>query len=266
MPVTANNLTSLIVVVVLLVPQAASSIPRDPLSKLDEFDVMFTSLSRDEADSIPVGDGAAGINLWVEQNGDVLFYISSNDALSEMHRLFKFGRVRVSLRANPFVAGNPYKQTLHLRNGRCDIAAGSVRLKVFVDARGPTIYVVAESQQPVRVTATLENWRRPRPGARDCKRRDPFDTHLSRRSAERRPDRESGSRRRGPESSQRAALVSSQCAHAGAAALETPRTSVAGWRGGGHHQEPYARGKNLRRWIRCKRPKDFAARKTGAAF
>ena len=225
---TMCNLRSLIALSVLLAPQAASSTPRDPLAKVDEFNVVFTSPSKDEADSVPMGNGAIGINLWVEENGDLLFYISSNDTLSEMNRLFKFGRVRVSLRANPFVAGNPYKQTLHLRDGCCDIIAGSVGLKVFVDAEGPTIYV-AGSQQPLQVKATLENWRRHGSGLGDSQWRDPLDPHL-------RGGQPKGIEIENLESADVMAepaegrdLVSPQLAHAGAAAPEVSRTqSLAG--------------------------------------
>lgn len=150
---------SLVAAGVLLISASASSAVPDPLATLDEFDVVFNTLSRDEGDSIPMGNGTTGINLWVEENGDLLFYISSNDSISEMNRLMKLGRVRVSLAPNPFVAGNPYRQRLHLRNGCCEIMAGDVRLHVFVDAESQTIYVVGGSDVPVHVKVTLENWR-----------------------------------------------------------------------------------------------------------
>ena len=98
--------------------------PAAPLAKLDAYDVVFTSPSKDEADSIPLGNGATGINLWVEENGDLLFYLAHNDAISEMHRLLKLGRVRVSLSPNPFARGKPFAQTLILRDGCCEITAG----------------------------------------------------------------------------------------------------------------------------------------------
>jgi hypothetical protein len=151
----------------LLAPLAAShaaetslpTIRTDVLRQVDAFDVVFDSASKDEADSIPMGNGTTGINLWVEENGDLLFYISSNDALSEMHRLMKLGRVRVALVPNPFVTGKSYRQRLHLRDGCCEIMAGDVRLKVFVDGESQTIYLVGASDQPVQVKAMLENWR-----------------------------------------------------------------------------------------------------------
>jgi len=43
-------------------------------ANLDACNIVFDSLSKDEADSIPLGNGNTGINLWVEANGDLLFY------------------------------------------------------------------------------------------------------------------------------------------------------------------------------------------------
>ena len=55
---------------------------------------------------MPLGNGQVGINLWVEAGGDLHFYISRTDSLSEMSRLLKVGGVRVSLSPNPFAAGS----------------------------------------------------------------------------------------------------------------------------------------------------------------
>ena len=132
-------------------------------ANLDACNIVFDSLSKDEADSIPLGNGNTGINLWVEANGDLLFYLARNDALSEMHRLLKLGRVRVTLSPNPFVTGHPYRQVLRLREGRCEIMAGEpgseVRLRVLVDSASQTIYVTGSSDHALGVTAKLENWR-----------------------------------------------------------------------------------------------------------
>lgn len=158
----------LIQAVLLLVGAGCSSLgqqaaPAGGPAELDAYDTVFTTPSQDEADSIPLGNGTTGINLWVEANGDLRFYLARNDAISEMHRLLKLGRLRVSLSPNPFATGKPYRQTLHLRDGRCDIAAGEpgreVRLQVFVDSDSQTVYVAGTADQPVAVSARLENWR-----------------------------------------------------------------------------------------------------------
>ncbi len=132
----------------------------DPMAP---YDILFSSPSKDEADSIPLGNGTTGIGLWAEEDGDLLFYLARNDAVSEMHRLVKLGRIRIHFSPNPFAKGSPFSQRLVLRGGCCEITAGKkgseIRLRVFVDSDSQTVHVSGTADQPVAVTATLENWR-----------------------------------------------------------------------------------------------------------
>ena len=71
--------------------------------------LVWESPSRDSSGSMPLGNGEIGLNVWVEEDGDLLFYISKTDAWDESARLSKLGRIRVSLSPNPFVAGAPFR-------------------------------------------------------------------------------------------------------------------------------------------------------------
>src|SRR5208337_1084065 len=46
----------------------------------EAYNVVWTTPSKDAAGSMPLGNGEVGINLWVERDGDLLFYISRNDS------------------------------------------------------------------------------------------------------------------------------------------------------------------------------------------
>jgi hypothetical protein len=115
---------------------------------------------------MPIGNGEVGLNVWVEEGGDLLFLVSRTDAWSETCRLLKLGRVRVHLEPNPFATDVPFRQTLALRSGNIEIEAGrsgeEVRLLVSVDSDRPVVRVVGESAKPLRVTASLECWRNER--------------------------------------------------------------------------------------------------------
>ncbi|MEN6603290.1 MAG: DUF5703 domain-containing protein, partial [Bryobacteraceae bacterium] len=52
------------------------------LACAQNYDVTWDSPSRDSSGSMPLGNGDIGLNLWVEEGGDLLFYISKTDALS----------------------------------------------------------------------------------------------------------------------------------------------------------------------------------------
>ena len=142
-------------------PGASLAQEKDPL---DQYNVVWNSPSKDSAGSMPLGNGDIGLNLWVEADGDLLFYLSKTDAWDEHARLLKLGRVRVKLLPNPFAKGLPFRQELKLRSSEIQIRAGEknseVTLKIWVDANRPVVRVEAEGQQPFTLEASLEVWRK----------------------------------------------------------------------------------------------------------
>lgn len=127
--------------------------------ELDAANVVWNSPSENAAGSMPLGNGEAAINLWVEPDGDLLFYVARTDAWREASRLLKLGRVRIRLEPNPFAAGQSFRQELVLRDGQAVIHAGDAVLRVFVDADAPVIYVDGRSATPRTLAATFETWR-----------------------------------------------------------------------------------------------------------
>jgi hypothetical protein len=130
---------------------------------IQTYNVVWDSLSKDSSGSMPIGNGDVGLNVWVEENGDILFYISKTDAWSENCRLLKLGRVRLKVSPSPFGKSGSFCQTLKLRQGEIEIVAGSldkqVTLRVWVDANRPVIRVEAEGQQAFDLQSSLEVWR-----------------------------------------------------------------------------------------------------------
>lgn len=132
-------------------------------SSLDSYNVAWDSPSLNSLGSMPAGNGDIGINLWVEENGDLLFYISKTDAWSENARLLKIGKVRLSMSPNPFKTGSPFSQVLVLEDGVIHIEAGEkkekVTIDVWVDANHPVIDLDINSQQDVVAQISTEPWR-----------------------------------------------------------------------------------------------------------
>jgi hypothetical protein len=83
---------------------------------LDRYNVVFDSPSTNSSGSMPLGNGDIGINAWVEQSGDLVFYVSKTDAWDENARLCKIGRVRVKFDP-PLAAKDSFRQELRLRDG-----------------------------------------------------------------------------------------------------------------------------------------------------
>jgi alpha-L-fucosidase 2 len=141
----------------------------DIATLLDNYNVAWDVPGPTSSQSMPIGNGDIGLNVWVETNGDLLFYIGKTDAWNQDvygdQGLMKVGGVRVSLTPNPFTAGTKFLQTLKLRTGEMEIREGTSTLRVWVDANNPVIRVEASHAEPRSLTVSLNNWRPP--SARD---------------------------------------------------------------------------------------------------
>jgi alpha-L-fucosidase 2 len=134
----------------------------DVTKQLSAYDVVWKDAGKGSADSMPLGNGEIGLNVWTEQNGDLLFYIGKTDAWSEHPRadtgLMKVGLVRVSLSPNPYVAGKPLVQALRLHEGAIEVTEAKTLLRVWVDANHPVIHIEMRSEQPLKMKAELTPW------------------------------------------------------------------------------------------------------------
>jgi hypothetical protein len=110
---------------------------------------------------MPLGNGSIGLNVWVEPNGDLVFYIGHTDAWSAHCRLLKVGRVRISMTPNPIVPNGQLRQELHPADGEFVVRGGSGAplLCLWVDANRPVVNLDVSSEQEITVTARLEVWR-----------------------------------------------------------------------------------------------------------
>lgn len=128
--------------------------------RLEDYDVVWTTPSRDAAGSMPIGNGEVALNVWVEQaTGDLVFYIGRTDALSEISRILKLGAIRVHITPSPFLRARDFRQRLVLREGRIQIAARGARIGLFVDSAANVVHVTGALSTPARVTAEVVCWR-----------------------------------------------------------------------------------------------------------
>ena len=110
---------------------------------------------------MPLGNGDVGLNVWMEENGDLLFYISKVNAYDANHILPKLGKIRVSMQ--PAINTKTFKQTLNLIDASIDIEVADVSLKVWVDANNPIINVESKSNTSRTVSISLEPLRKLNP-------------------------------------------------------------------------------------------------------
>ena len=122
-------------------------------------DVTWQALGHDENDSMPIGNGDLAVNVWTEQNGDLVLLVAKSDAWTEHGKLVKLGRVRIHLTPNPIADPADFRQTLHLDDGSVEVSGRGSTLRVWVDANRPVLHVEAVFAQPVLLRAGLELWR-----------------------------------------------------------------------------------------------------------
>ena len=129
---------------------------------LAPYNVVWDSPSKDAHGSMPLGNGDVGINAWIEETGDLVFYVSKTDAWDENARLCKIGRVRVKFDP-PLTPKDGFRQELKLRDGVIQIESKiqnqPAKISLWVDADQPVVRVDAEAAVPVRCRAEVELWR-----------------------------------------------------------------------------------------------------------
>ncbi|MHC4464671.1 MAG: DUF5703 domain-containing protein [Planctomycetota bacterium] len=129
---------------------------------LSTYNVIWNSQSANAGESMPVGGGDIGLNVWVENN-ELLFYIGRSGTFDENNHMLKLGRVRLKLDPNPFSKEGEFRQELKLRQGYIKItgkaAETSAIIKIWVEVFHPVVHVDIDSDTAVSVTTQYENWR-----------------------------------------------------------------------------------------------------------
>lgn len=165
-----------LVLIALLISPA---IPAAPLSQeelmaaVSSNDVVWDEPGRSSADSMPLGNGDIGLNVWTEPNGDILFYIGKSDAWTENPMgtagLGKVGRVRLSFTPALFGGGdavtNGFSQTLRLYDGQIVIRGLHGELRLWVDANAPVIHAESKGSAACVLTVSLDPYRMEEPPA-----------------------------------------------------------------------------------------------------
>ncbi len=135
---------------------------QDDLGWLKDYNVVWTSPSKDSSESMPCGGGDIGLNVWVE-NGELLCYMQKSGCFDENNEYLKLGRLRVRLDPNPLDDGATFRQELKLREGYVEITADKAPLraviKVWVEVPRSVVHVEVNASAPVAASVAYENWR-----------------------------------------------------------------------------------------------------------
>ncbi|MBS7229554.1 hypothetical protein KHA90_00835 [Flavobacterium psychroterrae] len=125
---------------------------------LNNYNQIWNTQSNNASESMPLGGGDIGMNVWVEK-GDLYFYFSRSGTFDEHNTLLKLGRVKVTLTPNPFKDNEGFSQELILKDGYISIAQNNTKIKLWVDVFKPVIHLDLESKTALKMTASYETWR-----------------------------------------------------------------------------------------------------------
>jgi len=128
------------------------------LPMLENYNQVWTSQSENSSESMPLGGGDIGLNVWVEK-GNLYFYVSRSGTFDEHNTLLKLGRVKIELTPNPFKDNDGFQQELVLKDGYIKIAQNNTKIKLWVDVFNPVIHLDLQSEQPLKMKASYESWR-----------------------------------------------------------------------------------------------------------
>src|ERR1700744_717520 len=139
----------------------------DIVSLLKTENVTWDTPGPSALQSMPVGNGDIGLNVWVEQNGILNFYIGKTDSwgadVKSNKGLMKLGGVRIDPTINHFNSVMPFVQMLRLHESEIWVSEGSgdkaISFKVWVDANNPVIRVETYSKAKFAIKVTLNDWR-----------------------------------------------------------------------------------------------------------
>jgi alpha-L-fucosidase 2 len=154
---------SLLFLISCSIPLWAQNAPGDGSHFIAENDVTWTTLGNNENDSMPIGNGDIAANFWTEQNGDLVLLVAKADALTELGKLVKLGRVRIQLNPNPFAGATNFTQVLKLEDGSIELKSGENTARIWIDANHPAIHVETHLEHPGNFQANLELWRTSHP-------------------------------------------------------------------------------------------------------
>lgn len=130
-------------------------------TKESNYNIVWTTHSKNSSESMPCGGGDIGMNVWVE-NGELLIYVARSGSFNEDNTLMKAGRIRLKLFPNPF-DGKTFKQELHLKQGYVTIDGESndikATIKIWADVFNPVAHIDISSNKKINAEASYESWR-----------------------------------------------------------------------------------------------------------
>ena len=130
------------------------------LESLNEYNVVYQESGKDHFDAMPTGNGDIGINVWTENEHDIIILIAKNDSWEESSILCKVGKLRLTIPSEvPLQKDENFVQTLHLEESKISIVTSEYRFDIWVDANEAVIHIDGESSLAKKIQVNLDWYR-----------------------------------------------------------------------------------------------------------
>lgn len=158
-----KKITALVLAAIISLGVNTSGADKMNFDALDSYNVVWDSPSENYNGTMPIGNGDMAANVWMEPNGDLIFYLSKSDSWSGHQELLKLGRVRVRLDKPFFKPGVEFKQELDLKTGTIYLQSReggkTGTINFWIDANNPVVNVEIKSSEAFQAQVMLEVWR-----------------------------------------------------------------------------------------------------------
>jgi len=122
-------------------------------------DLIWKTQSKNSSESMPVGGGSVGMNVWVEDN-DILFYVCRSGSFDENNTLLKLGRFRIRLnQGGKAQVGDFVHQRLCLNEGYCEVKFTDATITIWADVFTPIINIDITGSRNIAPEVSYETWR-----------------------------------------------------------------------------------------------------------
>lgn len=123
---------------------------------ISKYDFKYKGVMKDAMQSIPVGNGDLGANIWADKN-KLSLLLSKTDAWSEVHRLLKTGLLSLTLSPNPFNRKTQWR--LSYGDGVLYVTAKDAVMRIYADANAPVYRISFSSKTKRSVKLEVVNYR-----------------------------------------------------------------------------------------------------------
>lgn len=123
---------------------------------MERYNVEWKRESENSSESMPVGGGDIGCNVWVEKH-QIYMYLAQSGWFDENNSLLKGGRVRINIEPCPFI--NEFSQQLIMEKGQIKITGEGCTVLIWTDGENRVVHLELESTFPRKMSVSYESWR-----------------------------------------------------------------------------------------------------------